>query len=261
MHWCFAVLATVFVAMLHVSKAYSDELAIATPVDKMSESFDVAPETSGLPLVGLRLVSTVPVPAASIAKLDLSNVAVALPSVPVQQICVRVTTQDARYVALNLYKISAAPAGTTSARLEPVSVSYEEPLKRYTTAQFALQAYVSSGKTCSPVAAMHLPEIDKPTTLESDSLALEISVNSRGRDTKATFGGPFRVSAQDESVEAFQVEVNCDRARALAGLAFDTICRLPLNTYEAVAGKPWTLRIVMNDGFDDSTHVYSVYLP
>lgn len=255
-----AVAAFLLGVALSVGESSSADLAVATPIDDFSESYDVAPRSSGLPLVGLRLVSGIT--SAVATRLNLADVVVALPSEPVQQICVRVTTQDARYMALNPYRISTEQADSNSAWLKPVSRQYHGHLRRYSPTEFAVKAYVSDNEGCSPVEAMHLPEIDTRTTLESSTLALVLQINSRGRDTSATLSLPSAELPSDSDSKPVEVKVECKDVRALAGLAFDRNCTLPLEAYgDTMSGKTWTLTIVMNDGFDDSIHNYSVYLP
>ena len=253
-----AVLATFVISTIGLGTSYSAEVAVATPINNLAESFDEAPETSGLPLVGLRLVSS---SESSAKTLDLLNVAVALPAKSVREICVRVTTQDARYSALNPYRIIEAHAGSTSVRLDPITVNYKKHLGQYSSAEMAVKAYVSDGIDCNPMKALHLPEIGESVRPDENTRFLQVNVNSRGRDTSAILGRALEESSADRPVDAFHVEVRCNRSLKLAGLAFDTVCTLPIKDYESVSRRSWSLTIVMNDGFDDSEQAYSVYLP
>lgn len=260
MQWIRTLAVTLLPFLPCVGQVQSAELATATPAGDFAETFDLVPASSGIPMVGLRLVSSDSEFGTS--RIDLSEVVVSLPAEGVPGICVRVTTQDARYLALNPYKIDGATTDLSRARLKPVSEGYEEELENYTQTEVAIKTYVANDGPCNPVLAQHLPRIGMSNLDSAEVQALEIRVNSRGRDVRATLTPhPSADTAAEESVEALRLEVDCGATQNRAGLAFDRLCRIPFDDYAALAGMNWTLTLALNDGFADSLHGYTVYLP
>lgn len=262
MRWTQTLAATVFVFLASVSQVQSAEYATATPERALTESFDEAPQSSGTPMVGLRLVAGAGAGAGDMdaSRINLSDIVVAIPSKVVTRICVRVTTQDARYLALNPYMISGIRLDAPRARLEPVSDRYLDELRRYAESEVAIKTYVVNDESCSPVSVQHLPRMQISNLATAGVQALEVRVNSRGRDARAILDVKQAETMVGKTTPS-RYTVACANTQNRAGLAFDRLCRFHFEDYASVAGTIWTLTLALNDGFADSLYDYAVYLP
>lgn len=258
MRWIQTLVATILVFMAVIGQVQSAEYATATPEKKLIESYDEAPQSSGIPLVGLRLVAGEGDVYTS--RINLSDIVVAVPSEVITRLCVRVTTQDARYLALNPYMINDIQPDMARARLDPISEQYLDELRFYSESEVAIKTYVVDDESCSPVSAQHLPRIRISNLATTGAQALEVRVNSRGRDATAILGVTEPASLVDKATPS-RYTVACTNTQNRAGLAFDRLCRFQFDDYATLAGTFWTLTLALNDGFADSLHSYSVYLP
>ena len=259
MRWIGILAMSSFLLAPGIGRAQSVDYATATPVGALSESFDEAPQSSGIPLVGLRIVSSADELGTS--RINLSDIVIALPSELAFRICVRVTTQDARYLALNPYAISGGQRNVSRARLAPVSYRYQRELGQYAQSEVAIKTYVVSNDSCNPVSVQHLPRIEASNLAEAGDQVLEVRVNSRGRDARAVLSSTQADHSELAMAQPDHYEVACGNTRNRAGLAFDRICRFHFDDYANVSGAIWTLTLALNDGFADSHHDYLIYLP
>lgn len=258
MRWIQTLTATVLVVLTGISQVHPAGHATATPEGALTETFDEAPQSSGIPMVGLRLVTDDGDVYTS--GINLSDIVVAVPSEFVNRICVRVTTQDARYLALNPYLINDIQTDAPRARLEPISNRYLDELRRYSESEVAIKTYIVNDESCNPISALHLPRIRISNLTPTKAQTLEVRVNSRGRDVEAMLGLRKSETVADQTITS-QYSVTCANTQNRAGLAFDRLCQFHFVDYSLVAGTIWTLTLALNDGFADSLHDYAVYLP
>ena len=230
-------------------------VAEAPSPEEFSETFDKAPLTSGLPLVGLRLDTDSML--SNNDTLVSGDIYVALPSYGTEEFCVRASTQDARYSALNPYRVSSSVTTESIARLDAVTRQYTDVIEEYKKHNLAIKAYLPMGIGCSPVKAIHIPEVPDELPDRSQPIVLEAQVNSRGREVRAS----LNKSVNGEPAAEPSISVACNTDRSLGSLAFDQICQLPVSNLDTNSNDRWFLVLILNDGFDDARYEFALHLP
>lgn len=247
------IMPAVFLALtLLIGPAYAQDtvtaeepvaVAVLARDGEMRESYDKYPNSSSSNLVGLSFGETT-------GFADDLSIFVPLPG-DERTLCVRMVTQDARYFALNPFRMSKVPEKARFVRLGPITEKHAEDLSRYRPKEFAIRTYTSKADRCSAKDAVFLPHIGNG----SDHLIAFVNGNAR-RATAELFDVRIR---EDSSETLPKSRVRCREVGDSARIAFDLECRLPLN-FEV--DSPITyMRLSFDDGFRKEHQLYKLLLP
>lgn len=235
-------------------QAQEELIVNAELVGDPTESYDPArAKVSGPPLVGLRLGSRDG--NVNPEKINPESLFVVRPPSLDSTICIRATTQDARYSTSNRYQILKKTPKAKYVRLQPLTKKYAETLRSYDNNKFAIRAYATFSPDCAHDEIVHLP-VSAQAPFRLKDAELIVFANGRSQLGQAMLYAAG--SGTGEPQGDLLASKDCTRAGAASLIAYDLLCRLAIP--DGASGR-MLLVLEFNDGFKSTAYRFAVYLP
>ncbi len=236
------------IAIAAQSFAAGKQLRARPAIDpaKLNESFDDAKVSTGV-FVGYR-----------VGKFNsyerIRPFLVSFPASTSKLFCLSLRTNDARFVAENIYQVELVPDGISPVEVSPVTNKFTDELSKYRRPQLAVSAFQTKDGSCNPVEAVYFPQLGKLTGIRSE---IQVLINSESRSAVIQV---LEIIFPDGMTKRLSNHISpCSRIEALASVALDTTC--PISHEEQFLGNQIRISIDLNDGFGIEPHTFILYVP